>query len=468
MSMWLWIYVLFIIWAVCITVANVSHSFLLWCSTLDQDLSNKKKVFPTFGEPASQEALILAEKCEPDADKSDEEEKDPTTTEPSDLSDHKPDTTSTLRSPLISWLYKQNMLVIFEYAPEYEHMLLAIFVCNECVYEPEAEKSDEGEKSPEAMEPPDQASDQGCLPEIIPTLRSPPTNPVSDQGCLPEVIPTLRSPPPNPVTESEKTDVKNHQEDFTQSENLPSKNQEKKKIPLKEFKPLPENYIPIYPCMKDLWLDLILTSQKAGKEDKNLSGHEKADTKNEVPESHKKPSIQSGKDSDSPQSGNIPSKDKIIKKKITFKVIHPSPLLQKDLYLTLQVQEGSVVKKKFKIKSLKTGKNQENPPLIFYMDKDDDIVLNVIKKKISFGWKSTVVLKNGKWSKLKNGWYIGVPELFSSIIPGLKIELIVEDILETIEKPDSEQNKTQQKIKPSFLKNEFLHLKERFKKRRSE
>ena len=150
----------------------------------DQFLSNKKKVFPTFGEPTSQEAIILTEKCEPDKNKSDEKERDPTTTEPSDqVSDHKPETTIGLprpRWPLISRISKQNMLDIFGYAPECEHMLFAIFVC-----EPEAEKSDEGEKSPEPMEPPDQASDPGCLPEVIPTLRSPPTNSVPEKKIGP-------------------------------------------------------------------------------------------------------------------------------------------------------------------------------------------------------------------------------------------------------------------------------------------
>jgi hypothetical protein len=494
---------------------------MLWCSS-DQLLSNKKKAFPTFGEhTTSQEALKLAEKFEPDVDKSDEEEKD-TTTEPlNQFSDHKPDTVkSPLRSPLISWLYKQNMLEVFGYAPHYEHMLVAIFVC-----EPEGEKSDEGEKSPEPMEPPDQLSDQGCspeviptmrspptnpepdqrsLPEVIPTMRSPPTNPVPDQGCLPEVIPTMRSPPTNSVPEkkialknrpkelelaecgaeqeveeareevsgSEKTDVKNHQEDkdFHQSENLPldltSKNPAKKIIiPLKGFQPLPKTYIPLYPCLKDLLAEL--GSQEPGKEDKKISGYEKPDTKNEVQESPKKSLNQS--DNDPPQSEHIPSKDKIIKKKITFKVIHPSPLPQKDWYLTLEVTEGSVKKEKIKIKSEKTSKNQELTwtPLTFYVGKDDAIVFNVVEKKKGFGSMSRVI-KSGQWTpdKLKSGKFTSTMPMFRLIIPDLKVEVEVEDILETIEKSDSGQNKAQQKIKPSFLKNEFLHLKERFKKRR--
>ena len=147
----------------------------------DQFLSNKRKFLPTFGEPTSQEAPILSEKCEPDENKSDEKERDPTTTEPLDqVSDHKPETTIGLprpRWPLISRISKQNMLDIFGYAPEYEHMLLAIFVCQPA----EADKCDEGEKSPEELEPPDPASDPGCLPEVIPTMRSPPTNPVPEK-----------------------------------------------------------------------------------------------------------------------------------------------------------------------------------------------------------------------------------------------------------------------------------------------
>jgi hypothetical protein len=584
-------------------------------------LSNKKKAFPTFGEhTTSQEDLKLAEKYEPDVDKSDEEEKD-TTTEPlNQFSDHKPDTVkSPLRSPLISWLYKQNMLEVFGYAPHYEHMLLAIFVCDpvgeksdegekspepmepldqpsdqgclpevtptmrspptnpepekkigpiyQCLKELklaeygveqkveeareedkvsgnektdvkhhqeyknflQSEKSDEGEKSPEPMEPPDQPSDQGCLPEVIPTMRSPPTNPepdqrslpeviptmrspptnpVPDQGCLPEVIPTMRSPQKNSVPEkkigpilknrpkelelaecgaeqeveeareevlgSEKTDVKHHQEDkdFHQSENLPldltSKNPAKKIIiPLKGFQPLPKTYIPIYPCQKDLLAEL--GSQEPGKEDKKMSGYEMPDAKNEIQESPKKSLNQS--DNDPPQSGNIPSKDKIIKKKITFKVIHPSPLPQKDWYLSLQVKEGSVEKKKIKIKSEKTSKNQELTwtPLIFYVGKDDAIVFNVMEKKVSFGSMSRV-LESSKWgpAKLKNnGKLTCAMKKYTSILPGLKVEFEVENILETIEKPDSGQNKRQQKINQSFLKNEFLHLKERLRKRRS-
>jgi hypothetical protein len=533
-------------------------------------LSNKKNV---YGEPTSQEALILAEKFEPDAVKSDEEEKDPKITEPSDqVSDQKPETIiPTPRSPLIEWIYKQNMSDLFGYAPEYEHMLLAIFVCQPA----EADKCDEGEKFPEEMEPPDQASDPGCLPEVIPTLRSPPTNPVpeikigpinqcpkelilaecgteqeveevrreedkvsdrenpyvkhpqeakdfpqseksdegekspeemkppdpaSDPGCLPEVIPTLRSPPTNPVPEikigpiyqypkelklaecgaeqegeeareegklwgSEKTEVKHHQEDKDpQSENLPSKNQaKKKKIPFKGFKPLPENYIPIYPCLKDLLAEL--GSQEAQNEDKKISGYEKADAKNEVQESPEKSLIQS----DSPQnikSENI--KDKIIKKKITLKVIHPTSLPHKDWYFSLQIKEGSVEKEQIKIKHKKTSKNQLTwTPLIFYVGKDDVIVFNIMEKRVSFGSMSRVIA-SGQWTpdNLKNRKFTSTMSVFRSVIPDLKVEIEAEDILETIEKPDSGQNKRQQKINQSFLKNEFLHLKERFKKRR--
>ena len=559
-----------------------------WCSS-DQLFSNKKKIFSTFGEPTSQEALILAEKCEPDADKSDEEEKDPTTTEPSDqVSDHKLDTiTSTLRSPLISWLYKQNMVEIFGYAPHYEHMLLAIFVC-----EPEAEKSDEGEKSPEPMEPPDQASDLWCTPEVIPTLRSPPTNPVpekkigpiyqypkefklaecgaeqevvreenkvsvnektdvlthqqedkdfaqseitpskkqakkyiiplkgfqplpktyisiypclkdlsaeigiqeaSDLWCLPEVIPTMRSPPTNPVPEkkigpiyqypkefklatfgaeqeveearekdnvssNEKTVVKHHQED--QSENMPSKNQAKKKIiPLKITQPLPETYIPMYP-LKDLM------TEYGSHEAPNAP----VDAKDELQDSTKNSSDQSG--NNSPQSGKIPSKDKIMKKKITFKIIHPLPLQKKDRFLTLQVKEGSETKQKFRIESFKTNQNHEwtSPPLIFDVGKNEALFLNVKEKLTSFGSMSRL-MERGRilgLAKYKNGTYKwNNMTAFRSIIPGLKIEVEVEDIYETIKNPDSGQNKTQQKINPGFLKNEFLHLKERLRKRRS-
>jgi hypothetical protein len=217
--------------------------------------------------------------------------------------------------------------------------------------------------------------------------------------------------------------------------------------------------------LKDLLAEL--GSQEAQNEDKKISGNEKADAKNEVQESPKKSLNQS--DKDPPQSGNIPSKDKIIKKKITFKVIHPSPLPQKDWYLTLEVTEGSVKKEKIKIKSEKTSKNQELTwtPLTFYVGKDDAIVFNVVEKKKGFGSMSRVI-KSGQWTpdKLKSGKFTSTMPMFRLIIPDLKVEVEVEDILETIEKPDSGQNKRQQKINQSFLKNEFLHLKERFKKRR--
>ena len=472
--MWLWIFVVLAsIWAVCITVSISSLSFTLWCSS-DQLLSNKKNV---YGEPTSQEALILAEKFEPDAVKSDEEEKDPKITEPSDqVSDQKPETIiPTPRSPLIEWIYKQNMSDLFGYAPEYEHMLLAIFVCQPA----EADKCDEGEKSPEEMEPPDPASDPGCLPEVIPTLRSPPTNPVPEI----KIGPIYQYPKELKLAEcgaeqegeeareegklwgSEKTEVKHHQEDKDpQSENLPSKNQaKKKKIPFKGFKPLPENYIPIYPCLKDLLAEL--GSQEAQNEDKKISGYEKADAKNEVQESPEKSLIQS----DSPQnikSENI--KDKIIKKKITLKVIHPTSLPHKDWYFSLQIKEGSVEKEQIKIKHKKTSKNQLTwTPLIFYVGKDDAIVFNIMEKRVSFGSMSRVIA-SGQWTpdNLKNRKFTSTMSVFRSVIPDLKVEIEAEDILETIEKPDSGQNKRQQKINQSFLKNEFLHLKERFKKRR--
>ena len=78
------------------------------------------------------------------------------------------------------------------------------------------------------------------------------------------------------------------------------------------------------------------------------------------------------------------------------------------------------------------------------------------------------VLKSG-WisglAKFKNGAYKTDMLPFRSIIPDLMVKFKVEDILEITKNTDSGQNKMQQK---SFLKNEFLHLKERFKKRRSE
>ena len=437
---------LFTIWAVCITVAICSLSFMQWCSS-DQLLSNEKKFFSTFGEPTSQEALILAEKCEPDENKSDEKEKDPTTTEPLDqVSDHKPDTiTSTLRWPLISRLFsKQNMVDISGYAPE-------------------AKKSDEGEKSPEPMKPPDKPSDLGCLPEVIPTLASPPTKPVPEKKigpihqCLKELklveygaekkVEEAREE--DKVSDNEKTYVKHQQtdKDVPQSEKISSKNQvKKKKNPLKVFQPLPGTYIPKYPCLKELLAEFGIQEDK-------LSGNEKADAKNEVQESTKKLFDQSGKDP--PQSGHIPSKDKIIKKKITFNVTHPSPLQKKDWYLTLQVKEGSDEKQKIRIKTEKTSQNHEwtSPPLVFDVGKDETIVFKVKEKNKGFGFISGVLEKCrfSGLAKRKNGAYESDMLPFRSIIPDLKVKIKVEDILETITKTDSGKNKMQQKS--YFIKN---------------
>ena len=75
------------------------------------------------------------------------------------------------------------------------------------------------------------------------------------------------------------------------------------------------------------------------------------------------------------------------------------------------------------------------------------------------------VLESGRISglaKYKNGAYESDMLPFRSIIPDLMFKLKVEDILETTKNTCSGQNKMNQK---SFLKNEFLYLKERFKKR---
>jgi hypothetical protein len=319
------------------------------------------------------------------------------------------------------------MLVLFGYAPEYEHMLLAIFVCEPS----EAEKSEEGYKSLEPMEPPDQASDQGCLPEVIPTLRLSPTNPVPDQGCLPEVIPTLRSPPTNPVPETKIGPI-----------------YQCPKLHLKKFQPLPKTYIPIYPTLEDILAEL---GQEADKDDdKKLPGY----AKHEVQDSTKKTLNQS--DKDPPQSGNVPSKDKNIKKKVTFRVTYPSPL-PKDWHLSLQIKEGAMEKKNIKIKAEKTSKNQKLTwaPTILNVGKDEAVVFSVMKKTSSFGSKSEVI-SSGQWYPDKfqqHGKYKGNMQSFHSILPGLEVEFEVEDLLETIEKPDSGvsgQNKTKNKFK--FLK----------------
>ena len=257
--------------------------------------------------------------------------------------------------------------------------------------------------------------------------------------------------------------MKHHQEDkdFPQSENIPSKKQATKIIiPLKVTQPLPETYIPIYPCLKDL------ISECGSQEAPNAP----VNAKDEVQETTKNSSDQSG--NNSPQSGNIPSKDKIMKKKITFKIIHPFPLQKKDWYLSLQIKEGSETKEKFRIESFKTNQNHEwtSPPLIFDVGKDEALFLNFKEKLTSFGSMSRL-MGRGRilgLAKYKNGTYKwNNLTAFRSIIPDLKIEVGVEDIYETIKNPDSGKNKTQQKINPGFLKNEFLHLKERLRKRRS-
>ena len=326
-------------------------------------------------------------------------------------------------------------------------MLLAIFVCEPA----EAEKSEEGDKSLEPMKPPDQASEQGCLPEVIPTLRSPPTNPVPDQGCLPEVIPTLRLPPTNPVPDQGCLPEVIPTLRSPPTNPVPEKKigpiYQCPKLNLKKFQPLPKTYIPIYPCLKELLAEL------------------------EVQDSTKKTLNQS--DKDPTQSGNIPSKDKIIKKKVTFRVIYPSPLPQKDWYLSLQVKEGSVLKETIEIKTEKTSKKQKLTwtPLIFNVGKDDAVVFSVMKKiTSSVSISEEISFANVEWYPdkfQKNGKFACQMKKLQSILPGLKVEYGVEDILETIEKPDSGQNKTQKKINSSFFKNKFLHLKERLRKRRS-
>ena len=143
---------------------------------------------------------------------------------------------------------------------------------------------------------------------------------------------------------------------------------------------------------------------------------------------------------DSPQSGIIPVKDIILKKKITFKVIYPDALQKKDWYLTLQVEEDSKTKKKFRIESFKTNQNHEwtSPSFIFDASKDEALVFNVKERKISFGFMSRV-LKSGRFSglaKYENGTYkFNDLPMFRSIIPDLKILIKIENICETTKLP---------------------------------
>ena len=153
------------------------------------------------------------------------------------------------------------------------------------------------------------------------------------------------------VSVNEKTDVLTHQQedkDFAQSEITPSKNQAKKNIiPLKGFQPLPETYIPIYPCLKDLSAEIgIQESSDKGclpevippmrlpptnpvpekkidpihQYPKELAefgaGQEVAEAreKDKVSGNEKTVVKHNQEDKDFPQSENIPSKDKIKKK----------------------------------------------------------------------------------------------------------------------------------------------------------
>ena len=114
--------------------------------------------------------------------------------------------------------------------------------------------------------------------------------------------------------------------------------------------------------------------------------------------------------------------------------------------MSLQIKEGNRKKEKIKIKAEKTNENQKLTwaPTILNVGKDDDVVISVMKK-------SKVISSKFDPRIHKNGKYQGNMQVFHSILPGLEVEYVVEDLLETIEKPDSGKNKTQKKNKFRFF-----------------
>ena len=222
----------------------------------------------------------------------------------------------------------------------------------------------------DTIEPPEKASDQKVEMESKPRPRSPPpTNPKPEKspGQKELKLAEFRRKEINKVPFKEKADAMEPPE--------PDSDQ---KVEM-ESTPRPRSPVPTNP-----------EPEKKNCHSPNCPGLNKVSGN----ENNTKDQVQE-------QSENIPSKNQIIKRKITLKVLHhplkPSTLPQKDCYLTLQVYNRAGESKKIegeskKIQIPRSSENQEwwtSPSLIFDYDNQYDAIFITLKER-----KKTIVSKS--------------------------------------------------------------------------
>jgi cytoskeletal protein RodZ len=158
-------------------------------------------------------------------------------------------------------------------------------------------------------------------------------------------------------------------------------------------------------------------------------------------------------DKDSPQLGNIPSKNLKLERQIILKICQPSPLPEKDWYFVVRADVGGGKVKKFKYKrSISNVDEWSTPVLSFDVKKkpDDGFYITLEeKKKTTFGFKSNVIACSG-WLLPKNrklGTHEYTQPYLSPYIPNVKFEITTKDVLVS---PDKKKS-IFQKIKSKYF-----------------
>ena len=391
------------------------------------------------------EAPKFSEKSEPDAEKTDEKEKDPLATEPPDLASDlkvKPDVVPTPRSPSTN-SHAETFIPIY---PCLKEMILAEFGISQQVEEALEEVNVLGKDKADATEPPEPASDHKVKMESTSRPRSPaPTNPEPEKKkCHRPNCPVPKELKLAELSEFRRQEVKKKTIKEKADTIEPPEKASDQKVEM-ESKPRPRSPAPTKPELeKSPGQKKLNLAEFRRKEINKVPVKEKADAMEPPePDSDQKVEMESTprprspvptnpepekknchspncpglnkvsgnenntKDQVQEQSENIPSKNQIIKRKITLKVLHhplkPSTLPQKDCYLTLQVYNRAGESKKIegeskKIQIPRSSENQEwwtSPSLFFDYDNQYDAICITLKER-----KKTIVSK----SKTKDFW----------------------------------------------------------------
>ena len=154
---------------------------------------------------------------------------------------------------------------------------------------------------------------------------------------------------------------------------------------------------------------------------------------------------------DSPQLGNIPSKNLKLERQIILKICQPSPLPGNDWYIVVRADIGGKVKKFKYDRSISNVDEWSTPVLSFDVKKKPDDGFDITlegKTQTTFGFKGEQIASSG-WLFAKNrklGTHQYIHPNLSPYIPNVKFEITTKDVLVS---PDKEKS-IFQKIKSKF------------------